>query len=66
MILIRDAQQRDCQQGAAFDDSVGNTMRAIKIGANFALGFRANKACWEIGGDRLLERDHSRQVSDRE
>jgi hypothetical protein len=57
---------RFAARAAAFDDSVGNTMRAIKIGANFALGFRANKACWELGGDRLLERDHSRQVSDRE
>jgi hypothetical protein len=65
MILVRDAKQRDCQQSAAFDDSKGDAMRAIKVGANFALGLRANKAYWELGGDRLLERDHSRQVSDR-
>ena len=32
-------------------------MCAIKVGANFALGLRAKKACWELGVDRFSERD---------
>jgi hypothetical protein len=60
MILVRNAKKRDRQQGAACDDSVSNTMRAIKVSANFSFGLRANKAYWELGGDRLLERHHAR------